>query len=350
MNKIYALLAFGLAVQFNAFAQNQGEITQALREHNCGVLFDFIQEPQGKDKQLIADAKFILRRYTEPDTDALWHSAGGMDTRVRSFGDFLMENVFLYPEKYLPSAVSKLTADVRNNFHKVKIIHDWMCYYIAYDADTFFGRGRGGQDYNSVIKNRKGVCAGYAALFNEMCRLAGIESIGISGYSKGYGYDEKRGASLDHEWNAVKINRRWYLVDVTWDAGYLDGSAFIRSYTTHYLFLDSSRFLYDHLPADNKYQFFAPVMTKEQFEKDANYKKGYRRGQAERIAIQTYEQTILPSLDDLLEKKRITEKEKGFFIAAYRKVPENGYYYFIEDYFAVERDNAVSRIRPLLRY
>jgi len=45
-----------------------------------------------------------------------------------------------------------------------------------------------------------------------MCQLANIESIGITGYSKGFGYSGKIGNQSDHEWNAVHINNKWYLV------------------------------------------------------------------------------------------------------------------------------------------
>ena len=98
-----------------------------------------------------------------------------------------------------------------------------------------------------------------------MCRLASIESIGISGFSKGFGYTGRIGNQPDHDWNAVKINNKWYLIDVTWNAGHVDQRTFIKNYSTNYLFLDSRAFLYSHLPLDNKYQFYAPIIEKEQF-------------------------------------------------------------------------------------
>jgi transglutaminase/protease-like cytokinesis protein 3 len=349
MNKIYTLLIFGFIIQFNVFSQDQAEIIKAINENNCEVLFNFIREPKDKEEHLITSAKYIINKYTTPDAYVRNFRTSSMNARVRSPEGFLLNNLFIDPQKYLPMVVEKLTADTRSNFVKVKIIHDWICHNIAYDVDTFFGKSNGSQDYISVIKNRKGVCSGYVTLFNQMCMLASIESIGISGYSKGYGYDERRGASLDHEWNAVKINNRWYLVDVTWDAGCVDGSAFLRNYSTHYLFLDSEQFRYDHLPAENKYQFYAPVMTKQEFEKDDNYKKiNNNRSYIEKISIERYERQIIPSLDDLLKKKKISDMEKRFYIAAYCKTPENGYYYFIEDQFAVARNRAVEKISPLL--
>jgi len=349
MNKRIALLLCILFIPFSAFSQNQDEITKAFNEHNCGVLYDFIQDKKDKDPKLITNAAYIINRYAMPDSSVHHYKKSIMHARVWKVDKSLTDNVFQDPQKYLPLVVAQLTQDVKDSFLKVKILHDWICYYIAYDVDTFFGKSRSNQDYISVIKNKKAICGGYAALFNEMCKLASVESIVITGPAKGYSYDENKGVFLDHAWNAVKIIGRWYLLDVTWDVGYVEGQSFIRSYSTHYLFLDPYIFINEHLPAEHKFQFYAPVMTKEQFEKDKSYKyQIIKRTRIEKIAIAMYEQKIVPALDILLEKKRITKNEKNYFMKAYTKIPENGYYYFIEDQFAIERNNAVSRIRPLI--
>jgi hypothetical protein len=109
------------------------------------------------------------------------------------------------------------------------------------------------------------VCAGYTNLFNQMCKLANIESIGITGYSKGFGYRGYLGNDTDHAWNAVKFSGKWYLIDVTWDAGHVDQTTFIKNYSTNYLFLDSRAFLYSHLPENDRFQFYAPALTKQEF-------------------------------------------------------------------------------------
>jgi hypothetical protein len=104
---------------------------------------------------------------------------------------------------------------------------------------------------------------------NQMCELAGIESIGINGYSKGFGYDGTIGPDTDHAWNAVHIGSKWYLIDVTWDAGPLEGRTFIKRYSTGWLFLESRPFLYSHLPDDEAYQYYAPVLTADDFMREA---------------------------------------------------------------------------------
>ena len=66
-----------------------------------------------------------------------------------------------------------------------------------------------------------------------------------------------------------------------------------------------------------------------------------------RIPINLYEQKIIPLLEDLVESKKITEREKEYFSNSYFKVQENGYYYFIEDQFDNPRNSAVTKIHPL---
>jgi len=68
----------------------------------------------------------------------------------------------------------------------------------------------------------------------------------------------------------------------------------------------------------------------------------------EKISINLFEQKIVPSLGSLLENKKITEKERDFFINSYTKAAENGYYYFLEDQFDSARNNAVIKIHPLV--
>ena len=123
------------------------------------------------------------------------------------------------------------------------------------------------QDYESVLKKKKAVCSGYASVMNEMCRLAGIESIGIHGYSKGFGYRGKLDKP-DHEWNAVNLGNKWQLIDVCWDAGFVDYKTFVKHYSTEWLYRTPEQFIYSHLPEKDEYQYLKEIKTKDQFVKD----------------------------------------------------------------------------------
>jgi len=262
---LFLLLAL-FVTNISLFSQTKEEINKAIDNGDCETLYNFLQDTEGKEAGLVTSTKQALGRYTGTDAGVSKYRTRRMDARVNNVGKELTENLFENPQKYLPDVVARLTNGVADSFQKVKIIHDWICNNIAYDAQMYLGYSRyKSQDYVTVIKNKLAVCAGYAGLFNQMCTLAGIEAITISGYSKGHGYRGNIDYGPDHDWNAVKLNKKWYLVDVTWDAGYLYGKTFVKKYTTNYLFLDSRPFLYSHLPVQNKYQFFAPVLTKTQF-------------------------------------------------------------------------------------
>ena len=188
-----------------------------------------------------------------------------MEARVRRVPKDLMDKVFTDPEAALPGVVSSLISGISDQFLKAKTLHDWICDNIAYDTNIYFSGRVTAQDYISVLKKKQAVCSGYSNLFNQMCKLAGIESIVINGYSKGFGYTGKIGKNTDHAWNAINTGNKWYLIDVTWDAGYVDQKTYIKEYSTEWLFLDSRPFLYSHLPEEDAYQYYAPTLTADDF-------------------------------------------------------------------------------------
>ena len=108
------------------------------------------------------------------------------------------------------------------------------------------------RDPDKFFQSKTTVCAGYANLFTRMLKAMNYneENIkNITGYAKGGGYDvntEQEKLKADHEWNAVKINGKWCLIDATWDAGETN-------YT--YFCTDPKCFVRDHLPEKTENQF-----------------------------------------------------------------------------------------------
>lgn len=194
--------------------------------------------------------------------------SASMDARVRTVPQSAADSVFTNPKEGLPLVVRHLIQNANGAQAKVKVMHDWICDNIAYDTDMYFSGRISMQDYESVLKKRKGVCSGYVSVLNEMCRLAGIESVGIHGYSKGFGYQGKLGSRPDHEWNAVNIGGKWRLVDCTWDAGHVDRKTWIKNYSDEWLFLEPQYFIYSHLPERDEDQFLKEPISREQFVKE----------------------------------------------------------------------------------
>lgn len=246
---------------------DETHINVAIEKGDCAYLYAFTQS-ENPDSALLAKANGTIKFYTGKAASLSQFHTNKMDGKVRHVPKEITEGIFKNPKEFLPQLVAFLTNGAQSDFAKVKTFHDWICDNIAYDAEMYFSGRIFAQDYESVVKKRKAVCSGYAACINAMCSLSGIESKTISGFSKGYGFSGKIGSYPDHDWNAVKINGRWYLLDATWDAGYLDYKTFIKRYSTQYLFWDARTFLYSHLAQKDSEQFFAPVLSKEQFEKE----------------------------------------------------------------------------------
>jgi len=239
-------------------------VAEAIKWGDCVFLYEYTQRNDA-NRQLVTQANNAIRRYTALDNGTGKYRTGKMEARVRRVPQDLMEKVFTDPETALPAVVSSLLNGVSDQFLKAKTLHDWICDNIAYDTDIYFSGRVTAQDYISVLKKKLAVCSGYTNLFNQMCKLAKIESIGINGYSKGFGYAGKIGNNTDHAWNAINLSNKWYLIDVTWDAGYVDHKTFIKEYSTEWLFLDSRPFLYSHLPEEDAYQYYAPALTADEF-------------------------------------------------------------------------------------
>jgi len=196
------------------------------------------------------------------------YRTGTPDPRVHRVPGDVQRGVFADPERYVEPLVRSLLSGIDDDFHKCKILHDWIAEHIAYDVESYLSGKIPSSTWKPTLRARRGVCHGYAELMKKLCGLAGIPCERIKGYGRGYSFrpgdDENLGRS-NHAWNAVYLGGRWHLVDVTWDAGHVSGTAYRKRYSTAYLFPAPSRFVYTHLPAEPKWQLLSPRLTREQF-------------------------------------------------------------------------------------
>jgi len=193
-----------------------------------------------------------------------------MNSRVRQVPKNIQEQIFENPKDTIYDLVKFLVGNSNDTGLKIRIMHDWICDNIAYDCDVFTEEGAGPQGYETVLKKRKAVCIGYANLLAVMCQVAKIDCEIVSGWSKGFGYRGYLKEESDHAWNAVKIAGKWKLIDVTWDAGFVERRTFIKQYTLQWYNLTPYQFGYSHLPEEEKWQLLSEkqVRTPEQFVKE----------------------------------------------------------------------------------
>jgi hypothetical protein len=170
-------------------------------------------------------------------------------------------------EKSLRGLAAYFAAAAVDDKEKVRAAYRWLTDRIAYDADGFFADSPGDQSAETVFRTKKCVCEGYANLMVALCTLMGLESVKVRGYAKGLGYlPGPPSTKANHAWNAVKINDRWYLVDATWGAGYINDKRFVRQFTDFYFLATPDKLIWSHFPTDSKWQLLTPPVTRQQFE------------------------------------------------------------------------------------
>lgn len=147
-------------------------------------------------------------------------------------------------------------------FLRVKALNDFIAHRVAYDVPALSAAQFPPQDPKTVFETKLAVCAGYAKLLVAMAEITGDEVVYVTGVSR----DESGGvAGGGHAWNAARIAGKWYLIDTTWNAGYVNGDTFTRRYRTDYLFTPPEAFGSDHLPDEEHWQLRPDPITRGEF-------------------------------------------------------------------------------------
>jgi transglutaminase/protease-like cytokinesis protein 3 len=147
-------------------------------------------------------------------------------------------------------------------FHRIKALHDFVTDRVAYDVPALSMARIPPQNADKVLREGKGVCAGYAKLMTALGRAIGENIVYVVGVSRDMGGSV---GGAGHAWNAAQIEGRWYLIDATWNAGYVNGDTFTKRYTTNYLFTPPEYFGINHLPDKDAWQLRKAPMSRGEF-------------------------------------------------------------------------------------
>ena len=173
--------------------------------------------------------------------------------------------------KTAPEIATYLTRNLTSPTEKVRAIYSWIAHNIRYDVvkmkltETYVNPQ---ELVDYALSRREGVCANYTALFNACCLSVGIQCYVIEGYVRQNGKLILNG----HSWNAVRIDNRFYDVDVTWAAGYVENDMFTRRYKDDFFMVSPSVFIKTHMPNDPIWQFSSNPLTFKEFD-SANFQK-----------------------------------------------------------------------------
>ena len=109
----------------------------------------------------------------------------------------------------------RLLAGERDEYSMIKVVHDYICDTTKYAYDENGGPLRNSYTPTPVgaLVKKSAICEGYSEAFQLILRECGIKCANVLGMSEG-----TPGKPELHQWNAVLLDGKWYLVDTTWDA------------------------------------------------------------------------------------------------------------------------------------
>jgi len=180
-------------------------------------------------------------------------------------------------EQDVETLASYLCKPCRDDKERARAIFRWVTSRVSYDVSGYLKGEYGDLSASGVLKSRSAVCSGYANLFQELSKQAGLEAVTIQGYGKGIGYSAGQSIQgpTNHSWNAVKIEGYYYLVDCCWGAGYINGQSFVRAYVPFYFLTSPKDFIYSHFPEEESWQLLENPVSKAEFEQLAFLKPGF---------------------------------------------------------------------------
>ena len=191
-------------------------------------------------------------------------------------------------ENSIEALAAYLARPASNDLEKVRALFVWITNNIAYDGAAFASGNIRSEDQEAgaVLRNRQAVCYGYASLFVALGKAMGLEVVSISGYAKGVGFTTGEIQERNnHDWNAVKINGVWHLLDSTWGAGSLRKNFhFKKEFDDFYFLTPPEKLIYSHFPADPTWQLISKPVSRVDFFNQIYVKPPFFKNQLEAVS------------------------------------------------------------------
>lgn len=174
----------------------------------------------------------------------------------------------------------ELTARYTSETEKARAIFIWVTDNIAYDiksannpkkfrpftcksgdnCDIKFSRWEE-EFLDKVIRKKQAVCEGYSRLFKKLSDYAGLRTDVIQGYIKNEPHHIGKMGILDHAWNGILLDGKYYYLDATWAAGGCKKNengklvSFDKDFDNYYWLTPEDKFFRNHFPADNNHPY-----------------------------------------------------------------------------------------------
>ncbi|MFT7050727.1 MAG: hypothetical protein ACJAZK_001325 [Psychroserpens sp.] len=174
----------------------------------------------------------------------------------------------------MPMLAYNLTSHLDTDAERFRAIYMWVCHNIANDYTLYLRNKRKRNKYQNdsiklktwndrfkkevfrkLLKQERTICTGYAYIVQELSKLANLNCEIVHGYGKTSMTDIDKLDPPNHSWNAVKLDKKWYLCDPTWASGIPDLSTniFRFDYNDGYFLSNPKLFIINHFPKDQKW-------------------------------------------------------------------------------------------------
>jgi len=168
------------------------------------------------------------------------------------------------PASELIALSEQINATSATSLDKTRKIYDWITKNISYDLEYLRNPVEQGENQDIIrrtLETRKGVCAGYSAIFEELCRLCEIPAFTVHGYTKHFGKID----DIPHAWNAAFVGGKWYLFDPTWGAGYVENEVFVKRASFDFFCIPPSVSIESRMPFDPAWQLLEHPVSHSEF-------------------------------------------------------------------------------------
>jgi len=257
------------------------------------------------------------------------------NTQAQNF-DNIDQKVRLYPTRYASAnqLANQITKDFTNDIDRVRAVYTWLTLNVSYDLQTLYnGDAQINFSYsdqedlrrklaainthtvNKTLRTKKAICEGYAQTFKKVSELMSIPCMLVGGFSKVDVDDIGTNPAVEnHAWNAVKINKKWYLVDATWGAGYTNGNKWMQRQDNFFFLTDPNKFALTHYPSEREWLFTNKSITKKQFYESPIYDKSFFRNNLKLISPLKGELYVKPNENIVFTMETIPKNVTLYYI------------------------------------
>ena len=219
-----------------------------------------------------------------------------VDTSVQFYGDV----------SSIEELANKIDYDFETDIEKARAAFFWIAtnieyinknpfqtanpkFYIVTDESDYQRRLRleDQKTIEETFNTRKGLCKGYALLFQRICNLLQIENQIILGYIKsssnqiGFTPSQK-----NHAWNAFKVHNEWIFLDITMASGFSYKGVWQSKFNDAFFDIKKETIKNTHYAQKNVWREYIGQSSLEEFSTLPYYSKAYFKNNFEVLSHQ----------------------------------------------------------------